>query len=194
MSPAVIPAVTTVDPTTAWQHVAEDLRRFVQRRVKDAHTAEDLVQDVFLKFARHLQAGPPEGPLHAWIFRTAQNAIIDHYRGQRAETEDSAALAAENATDTTFEDEPLFASFRTFLHSLPAEQREALLRTEYEGLTQKQLAAELGIPLSTVKSRVQRGKQRLGEALRDCCSFEFDRRGHLVDWQRKAGGDCKDCR
>ncbi len=186
--------MTTVDPTTAWQHVAEDLRRFVQRRVKDPHTAEDLVQDVFLKFARHLQGEPPEGPLHAWIFKTAQNAIIDHYRGQRSGTQDPAGLADETTTNTAFEDEPLFASFRTFLHSLPAEQREAILRTEYEGLTQKQLATELGIPLSTVKSRVQRGKQRLGEALRDCCSFEFDRRGHLVDWQRKAGGDCTDCR
>lgn len=185
--------MNTLDAQSAWQPLAADLRRFVQKRVRDPHAAEDLVQDVFVKFAQHLQLGPHTAPLHAWVFRTAQNAIVDHYRRQRPAPADAEALAAEPPRGTSLEDEPLCNSFRSFLQALPAEQRQAIERTEYDGLTQVQLAAELGVPVSTVKSRVQRGKQRLHRALLDCCSFEFDRRGQLLDWQRRPGGGCQDC-
>jgi RNA polymerase sigma-70 factor, ECF subfamily len=190
--------VTTADPHPAWPEIAADLRRYVQRRVHDEHAAEDIVQDVFLKLAQQLHTAPPAGPLHAWVFAVAHHAIIDHYRRGKAVAMPAEELADELPTSTVNGDaEPLFASFRSFLHSLPAEQREAILLTEYEGLTQRELAERLGVAVSTVKSRVQRGRKRLERALHDCCTFEFDRRGHLVDWQRKPGGsgcgdDCGD--
>lgn len=187
--------MTDTDLETAWAPVAADLRAFVQRRVADPHAAEDIVQDVFVKLARQLAAGPLVGPVPAWLFRVARNAIVDHYRARRPEAAIPTDLAADAPSPTADADaKPLFASFRRFLHSLPAEQREALLLTEYEGLTQKALADRLGVAVSTVKSRVQRGRKNLEKALLDCCTFEFDRRGHVVDWQRRPGGDCQDCR
>lgn len=190
--------MTTADPHPAWPEIAADLRRYVQRRVHDDHAAEDIVQDVFLKLAQQLHDAPPAGPLHAWVFAVAHHAIIDHYRRGKTTVLPAEDVANELPTATVNGDAaPLFASFRSFLHSLPAEQREAILLTEYEGLTQRELAERLGVAISTVKSRVQRGRKRLERALHDCCTFEFDRRGHLVDWQRKPGGngcgdDCGD--
>ncbi|MDO8349045.1 MAG: RNA polymerase sigma factor SigZ [Planctomycetota bacterium] len=189
--------MTDTDIEAAWAPVAADLRAFVQRRIADAHAAEDIVQDVFVKLARQLAAGPLEGPVPAWLFRVARNAIVDHYRARRPEAAmpaDLGDVATDAPSPTADADaKPLFASFRRFLHSLPPEQREALLLTEYEGLTQKALADRLGVAVSTVKSRVQRGRKRLEQALLDCCAFEFDRRGNVVDWQRRPGGDCQDC-
>jgi RNA polymerase sigma-70 factor (ECF subfamily) len=188
-----MPAMSA-ETTQPWPELIDDLRRFVRRRVKDVHAAEDLVQDTLLKLAAQLRTKAPAGPLHAWVLRVARNAIVDHYRASSCGAptaeddttrDDDAAVAIERAG--------LLASFRSFVHALPAEQREALLLTEYEGVSQKELADRLGLSPSTIKSRVQRGRKRLEQALRDCCTFEFDRRGHIVDWQRRPGGDCKDC-
>ncbi len=58
---------------------------------------------------------------------------------------------------------------------LPSPYREALTLTELEGLTQKEAAEMLGISLSGMKSRVQRGRQQLRQALEDCCHIALGR-------------------
>jgi RNA polymerase sigma-70 factor (ECF subfamily) len=186
----------------AFRAIAGELRRYVGRRVADPHAAEDIVQDVFVRLVRRLDQPAGRGPggeppageqLHAFAFRAARNAVIDHYRRREPGAELPAELVA--APDPDAERAalaPLCASFRAFVHGLPPHQREALLLTEYEGLTQKELADRLGIAVSTVKSRVQRGRARLQQALLACCSFEFDGRGRVVDWQRRGDG-CPDC-
>ena len=179
--------------TQPWPELMDDLRGFVRRRVSDPHVAEDLVQDTLTKLATQLRSGSIAGPMHAWVLRVARNAIIDHYRARGPIETQVDDVGAEDAGAKRSEQAGLLASFRSFIHALPTEQREAVLLTEYEGLTQPELAKRLGVPVSTIKSRVQRGRRRLERALRDCCTFEFDRRGTIIDWQRRPGGDCRDC-
>ncbi len=184
------------DPSAVHAELGAALRRYVRGRVADPHAAEDIVQDVFLALSRQLQQGLPTGPLHAWLFRVARNAVVDHHRRRRKSTStsaDGADIAGTDDTELAGEAGQLLASCRRFLHELPEEQREAIVATEYEGVSQAELARRLGLSASTIKSRVQRGRQRLEQALRDCCTFEFDRRGGLVDWQRRPGGGCTDC-
>ena len=69
------------------------------------------------------------------------------------------------------------------VESLPADYREALILTEYEGLTQRALAERLGLSFSGAKSRVQRAREKLKAMLLDCCHFEFDRFGKIIDYQ-----------
>ena len=80
------------------------------------------------------------------------------------------------------------------LACLPAAYREALLLTEYQGLTQKALAERLGLSLSGAKSRVQRGRTQLKQMLEECCTFEFDRRGRVIGWEPSAKESCQECR
>jgi RNA polymerase sigma-70 factor (ECF subfamily) len=67
--------------------------------------------------------------------------------------------------------------------NLLPQDRQALILTEYHGLTQKELAERLGLSVSGAKSRVQRARERLKQQLLDCCHFELDRRGHILDYQ-----------
>jgi RNA polymerase sigma-70 factor (ECF subfamily) len=182
---------STVHP---WPELLADLRRYVRARVNDEHAAEDIVQDTLAKLAAR-DGKAPAGPVHAWVLRVARNAVIDHWRRSTGPTGSEHLLADETAHTPTKASERhgLLTSFRAFLHALPPEQREALLVTEYEGVSQSDLAKRLGVPLSTVKSRVQRARKRLATALQDCCTFEFDRRGGIVDWRRRPGGACHDC-
>jgi RNA polymerase sigma-70 factor (ECF subfamily) len=69
----------------------------------------------------------------------------------------------------------LKAVFHSLLHSLPEPYRYALVLTEFEGLSQQQLARRLGISLSGAKSRVQRAREQLKELLIDYCHQEFRR-------------------
>lgn len=69
--------------------------------------------------------------------------------------------------------------------------KEAIILTEFNGLTQKQLAQKLNISYSGAKSRVQRGKENLKKLFTDCCSIESDKYGNVVDFQQKS--NCRNC-
>jgi RNA polymerase sigma-70 factor (ECF subfamily) len=176
---------------TVWTDVASKLRGYIRTRVRDHAAAEDILQDVFVKaHSRIAQLKSPE-KLEGWLFLIARNAVADHYRKSRSHEELSADLATE-AQDPEFENAcQLRAAFRRMIEELPAPYGQALTLTEFEGLTQKQLAERLGISLSGAKSRVQRGREKLKGALLDCCEFEFDRRGKIIDCAPKNQDCCR---
>jgi RNA polymerase sigma-70 factor, ECF subfamily len=177
----------TWDPD-ALQPLTVALRAWVRRRVHDADAADDLVQDVLARFVRERASNGGPQRIAAWLFRAARNALVDRHRRRHRE------IAAGDLGDTWVEAGPsgadldrLRAAFRSFVDELPPPAREALVLTEYEGLNQRQLAERLGVPLSTAKSRVQRARARLAAALHECCRFELDRRGGIVDFRRRDG-------
>lgn len=175
-----------------WNEFAAKLGRFIRSRVADPATAEDLRQDVFVKI--HQQLGQLRDPakLEGWIYQIARNAIIDHYRTRRPTGEMPADPPAEPETKDD-EIEELKVSFRRMIHSLPEPYRNAIVLTELEGLTQQELADRLGISLSGAKSRVQRGRAQLKKMLHECCTFEFDRRGKVIDCNPRVQADCAEC-
>lgn len=76
----------------------------------------------------------------------------------------------------------------SFVVTLPPSYREALTLTELEGLSQRQAADMLGLSVSGMKSRVQRGRQHLREALEDCCQIAFDPRGRVMSCEPRTNG------
>lgn len=176
-----------------WHEFAAKLGQFIRVRVNDPATAEDILQDVFVKIQARLNRLKDPAKLQSWIYLIARNAIIDHYRTRKETVEVPETLAAETEpADGEMED--LKASFRRMIYSLPEPYREALVMTEFEGLTQQQLAERLGISLSGAKSRVQRGREQLKAMLHECCTFEFDRRGKVIDCTPREKVRCDECR
>ena len=173
-----------------WNEFAEKLRLFIQKRVSNPVEAEDILQDVFLKIGTRLNQLEDTAKLQGWLYLIARNAVIDHYRKQRETVELPETLAIE---DEPAELEELKVSFRRMIHGLPGPYREAILLTEFDGLSQVELARRLGISVSGAKSRVQRGREQLKEMLLDCCHFEFDRRGRVFDCHPRKPSDCPDC-
>jgi RNA polymerase sigma-70 factor, ECF subfamily len=143
-----------------WHEFAAKLGRFIRARVADPATAEDLLQDVFVKIQKRLGQLEDPAKLEGWIYLIARNAIIDHYRTRRETVEVPDTLPAE-PEESNAEVEELKAAFRRMIYHLPEPYREAVVLTELNGLTQPALAARLGISLSGAKSRVQRGRAQL---------------------------------
>lgn len=175
-----------------WHEFAVKLGQFIRARVTDPATAEDILQDVFVKIQARLGQLEDPAKLQGWLYLIARNAIIDHYRTRKETTEVPESLPAELPEDDT-EMQGLKASFRRMIYSLPEPYRYALVLTEFEGLTQKELSERLGISLSGAKSRVQRGREQLKVMLHECCTFEFDRRGKVIECQPRANRGCQEC-
>ena len=168
-----------------WETFHVPLQQFIRHRVSDDATAEDLLQDVFLKIHQHMETLKDVKKLESWIYKLTRNAIIDYYRSTRPTTSLDVPESLQLPEDLPDEDvvSELFPSVRAMVMSLPAQDRQALILTEYQGLTQKELAERLGLSLSGAKSRVQRARAKLKQQLLDCCHFELDRRGHVIDYQ-----------
>ena len=175
-----------------WHEFAEKLGQFIRSRVADPATAQDILQDVFVKIQKRLGQLQDPAKLEGWIYLIARNAIIDHYRTRKETVEVPDTLPAEpDANDGEIEE--LKASFRRMIYSLPEPYREAVVLTELDGLTQQALADRLGISLSGAKARVQRGRSQLKQMLDECCTFEFDRRGKVIDCTPRAKAGCDEC-
>jgi RNA polymerase sigma-70 factor (ECF subfamily) len=98
---------------------------------------------------------------------------------------ESAAALEEVARDEDDSAPPeLLSALALFIAELPSPYREALTLTELEGVPQKDAAVMLGISVSGMKSRVQRGRMKLKAALDACCHFVVDARGKVVDCER----------
>jgi RNA polymerase sigma-70 factor (ECF subfamily) len=78
---------------------------------------------------------------------------------------------------------------------LASPYREAITLTELRGLTQKDAAEMLGVSLSGMKSRVQRGREKIREMFDECCAISVDCRGRVVECESRALDDIpEDCR
>jgi RNA polymerase sigma-70 factor (ECF subfamily) len=171
---------------TIWEGFHGRLKQFILRRVPDEQNAEDILQDVFLKIHLHIDTLRDEQRLESWIYQITRNAIADYYRVRR-ETNSlpEALLLPELPAEDTLNDavRELIPCVRAMVDSLPDEYRQALLLTEYEGLTQKAMGERLGLSFSGAKSRVQRAREKLRDMLLDCCHLDFDRLGRIIDYR-----------
>jgi RNA polymerase sigma-70 factor (ECF subfamily) len=177
-----MPTMTT---ERVWEEFHTPLQQFIRRRVSDEAAAEDILQDVFLRIHQHMDSLKDVRKLEGWIYQITRHAIIDAYRKPLQETTLEAAEALDLPEELPDDDlvSELLPSVRAMVRNLPEADRQALVLTEYQGLTQKELAERLGLSFSGAKSRVQRAREKLKQQLLECCHFELDRRGHIIDYQ-----------
>jgi len=123
----------------------------------------------------------------SWVFRIAEHAIIDNSR-MRARHPVIPVSSAEPAPERDNESSDadallpeLTQCVALFVAGLPSPYREAVTLTELEGLSQKDAAELLGLSLSGLKSRVQRGRQKMRAMFEACCEISLDCRGRVLE-------------
>lgn len=164
------------------------LLQFVASRLPDRADAEDIVQEVFLRIHTNLDKVQEIERLEGWIYQIARNCIIDYYRS-RKRLVPLIEYAIEDEHPEPDAAEELIPYLREVVQELPDHYREALVLTEYQGLSQQALADRLGISLSGAKSRVQRARQKVKDIMLTCCHFEFDLRGLICCYRDR----CPSC-
>ena len=183
----------TITTEQVWAEFSRRLRAFILGRVTNEGDADDLLQDIFAKIHNNLPSLKDEGRLTAWVFQITRNTIADYYRQLKTEPPELAPSSGfiENQDENALNPE-VAGWLVPMLESLPEKYRQALRLTELEGMKQRELASELGLSLSAAKMRVRRGREKLKAALLDCCHFELDRRGNILDYHSKSTNNC-DC-
>jgi RNA polymerase sigma-70 factor, ECF subfamily len=173
----------TVTHTEAlWHEMHSALKGFIARRVPDASTADDILQDVFMRIHTRAGALKDAQKLERWIYQVTRNAVADYYRSQKPEQDVPETFSIEDGLEEDDLASRLAPCLRSMIQGLPAKYREALVLTEYEGLSQRDLATRLGISFSGAKSRVQRAREQLKGILLQCCRFELDHLGKIIDY------------
>lgn len=189
-----------------WKAVHDGLRAFIAKRVNDHDHVDDILQDVYVRVHRQMDTVNDPRRIVSWIYQVTRNAIIDHYRKPGRQREIPAGLSSElevfdevsKTSEAARGDESgesrseLAGCIRPMIERLSQDYRDAITLVEIAGLTQQAAAKQMGLSLSGMKSRVQRGRKQLKQMLDDCCLIQLDRRNSIVEY-RSRRTDCDSC-
>lgn len=169
------PVSPTGDPAPSWEDVARThaprIYRLAYRLTGNAHDAEDLTQEVFVRVYRSLPRYTP-GSFEAWLHRITTNLFLDQVRRRRRvrfdampDDADDRLAGSEESPAQQHHDRTLDDDVQRALDALSPEFRAAVVLSDIEGLTYEEVAAALGVKLGTVRSRLHRGRAQLRAAL-----------------------------
>jgi RNA polymerase sigma-70 factor, ECF subfamily len=142
---------------------ADDVKRFVQSIVHDAHEAEDITQDVFAKLMRAIKKYEERDvPFAAWIIRVARNAALDNLRARRQIPVEEVRTSDDGLDQS---DHDRAQSLKEALASLPEAQRQVLILRHIAGLSPNEIAERLGKTESSIQGLHHRGRAAIKVAL-----------------------------
>jgi RNA polymerase sigma factor (sigma-70 family) len=177
--PAVVDDVDDVDGEAVWvpptwddvvREHADRVYRLAFRLTGDAHDAEDLTQETFIRVFRSLDNYRP-GSFEGWLHRITTNVFLDMVRRRQrirmeALPEETDRIAGrEPSPEQAFSDANLDPDLQAALDDLLPEFRAAVVLCDVEGLTYEEIGATLGVKLGTVRSRIHRGRLALRSGL-----------------------------
>lgn len=159
----------------------DDVFRYCYYQTGNEHTAYDCTQETFYHLMRFLDNYRERNHFKSYLIRIASNVCRDYFRkdGRRSVREvsysqwdDSSESVPKPAdappsTDGAEQDTLLRLSIREGLMQLPEAQREAIVLYYYQGYKLREIAALTGVPLSTVKTRLYAGTEKLKQYLKE---------------------------
>ena len=157
------------DPRAELISLLPRLRRFAYGLTGDGHQADDLVQAGCLKAIERWSQYQSGTSLASWLFRILQTTWLDEYRTRQRQQTDSwdegfDELMGDDGR-TQLESRSEARQVRRLVAELPEEQRAVLLLVAVEGLSYKEAASTLELPIGTVMSRLARARSKLAEGL-----------------------------
>jgi RNA polymerase sigma-70 factor (ECF subfamily) len=184
--------------TPIYKQFHSDLLSYVKNKVRSREDAEDILQNVFIKISANLDKLTEDVKLKSWIFTITRNAIIDYYRVNATKRKvavfdamDENLIEGDDADPTKGLDQCM----SSMIGLLPEEYRDVIIDSEIKGIRQKDLAEKYGMAYPSMRSRVQRGRERLKQLFYNCCHIETDKHGNILAAQGRSDcdGPCKPC-
>jgi RNA polymerase sigma-70 factor (ECF subfamily) len=175
-----------------------ELLSYLKSKIRSNEDAEDILQNVFIKISSNIDKLTEEVRLKNWIFTITKNAVIDYYR-VNANKKKIAVLQPldENVFETDDPDNTkgLDQCVGSMINLLPEEYRDIITDSEIRGIKQKDLADKYGMAHSSMRSKVQRGRERLKQLFYNCCHIETDKHGNVLEAQGRSDCNepCKPC-
>src|SRR6202163_1768887 len=142
------------------------LRAFAISLCGNVDRADDLVQETLLRAMANINSFQPGTNMSAWLFTILRNLFRSEYRKRRREVEDTDGSYAESLKSHPEQHSRVeFEEFRVALAKLPSDQREALILVGASGFSYEEAAAICECAVGTIKSRVNRARNRLAQLI-----------------------------
>ncbi len=169
--------------------------RYIRYLIRDATDAEELAQETLIRAHRKRDTLRDPAALESWLYQIATHVTIDRMR-RRAKAagrlvdeplEDLPIADSQPSTLTVIQQEEMSACVRRHVARLSDAYKAVLLLCDADGLSAKETAALLQLPLTTVKMRLHRARRQIQAALKDACEFERDERGVFICEPKRPG-------
>jgi RNA polymerase sigma-70 factor, ECF subfamily len=167
------------------------LLALIRSKIRSKEDAEDILQNVFIKISSNVDKLAEEEKLKNWIFTITRNSIIDYYRASASRK----SISVDNVMEESILEEEQMDSTKgldqcmnTMIGLLPAEYKDIIIDAELNGVKQKDLAEKYGMAYPSMRSRVQRGRERLKQLFYNCCQIQTDSLGNIIE--AKSRTDC----
>ncbi len=143
-----------------------NLRAFGISLTGNVDRADDLVQETILRALKNIDSFGPGTNMPAWLFTILRNLFRSEYRKRKREVEDATGMYADSLKSQPEQNARLeFEELRVALDKLPDDQREAVILVGASGFSYEEAAAICGCAVGTIKSRVNRARNRLAELM-----------------------------
>src|SRR5687768_11944681 len=159
------------------------LLSFIRSKIRSREDAEDILQNVFVKISSNVDKLSDEQKLKSWIYTITRNTIIDYYRVNASHKK----IPVDNEIEETILDEEYLDSTKgldqcmmSMINLLPDEYKGIIIDAELNGIKQKDLAEKYGMAYPSMRSRVQRGRERLKQLFYNCCHIQTDSLGNII--------------
>src|SRR5688572_23483826 len=170
-----------------WDSLYLKLVNFVQTRVKDKSTAEDIVQDVFIKVHTKSSQLKEADKITGWIYQITRNAVADYFRKHAKPLE---PINVDWESSYHEFNDCVAQCLRALMNTLPEKYKVALQLAEVDNLSQYEVAEKLNITYSGARSRVQRARKILKEKLDELYYIKTDSYGNVISCEDKAPCCC----
>lgn len=170
---------------TTFNNIYSAIQHYIRKLTHDKEKIDEITQEVFIKVHQSLHTLNDEKKLLPWLKRIVYTTLIDYYRNQNKYS--SSALPEltqpeDEVNEEGFED--VVQCIKGLIEAMPEEERTLLMAIELQGVSQTQYAATFNIPLSTVKSRIQRAREKLRTQISGNCFLLTDPYGNIIDHKK----------
>lgn len=178
--------------TELWNEFNTELLKFIKSRVNKQQDAEDILQDVYVKIFKKIGTLQKKSEVKSWIYQISRNAIIDFYRKKKdlPVSPDNLSLVDDKSDTEENMNSDIAECLTHMLFDLPEKYREVYDLYENQNMKHKEIVDKLNISESTSKMRLLRAKELFKQNLQNCCHFEVDPFGNIINYHPKKDGIC----
>lgn len=164
-----------------WNEFSAQIRSYLLKKVRVEDDADDLLQEIFIKIHGNIDDLKDEKKLAPWIHQIVRNSLTDYYRKKNLETTElnEEVIASENELNDDIYKQCISGCLKVFMNKLPEKYKVPLELSDIRSLKQKDIAKEMNISYSGLKSRVQRGREMIKEMFIDCACISEDGKPNL---------------
>jgi RNA polymerase sigma-70 factor, ECF subfamily len=177
---------------TVQKQFGDYLFNFIKARVNSVHDAEDIYQEVLIKISANISKVSNTQSLKSWLFTIARNKITDYYRTKKdiLDIDSLSIIESLKQEDETNGYKEMESCLMSFIDALPNDYRDAIKLSEIEGRSQKEVADNLGVNYVTLRSKVQRGRDKIRKMILNACILQQDNQGRVIDCNPNPEGAC----